>query len=259
MRGNPNVAPPAWLPWCLAFAVALTSVACQFIPNNGPTAVSRSELYESSEPEYDAFFELLHDVQGKVAATNNEPRELNRTLAVALGLDEFASKKLVSERFAKTLEELAKHDSKLTIELIGLEEGATETDAIVTLTDASGNPKTTELSRTLSQVSRRLVKLLIQLRALERSLEALRTKLPKLEAQVDERFRLLGPARTRETKRNLADTHVALQSLRVQVESSDEATQALFELIETAKPVDEAPGKPPGGDPKGETGAKPKH
>ncbi|MBK7584535.1 MAG: hypothetical protein IPI67_30655 [Myxococcales bacterium] len=232
--------------WATPLALTLGATACFALPNTGPTPVSRAELYQSSEPEYDAFFKELHDVQMTVVAASNEQLAARRALATELGLDPRASMELITARFEKQLDELAKHGSSLHVEFIGLDEGASETDAVVTLSDASGSSKPTSLSKALEQIAKGSAKLALRVRAAAKTLEALKSKLPGLEGAVDERFRLLGPARTKETHRNLTDARITLPSLTSSLAIADENTLAMITLLKKATPAEKAAKAPAG-------------
>ncbi len=223
----------------LSAAASLWLAACFALPNTGPTAVSRAELYESSEPEYDAFFLRLHKIQKMSIEAPTEQHALHRALATELGLAGHASSDLIFLRFEKKLEELSKRGSTLSIEFIGLEDGAKETDAVVTLNDAKGNPQSTSLINTLTPVAKRTAKLVVQLRAASKSIEKLQAMLPQLESSREERFRLLGPARAKETQRNLTDARVALSSLTKAVRRASTDAEELVTLLQKASPPPE--------------------
>jgi hypothetical protein len=210
--------------------------------------VSRAELYESSEPEYDAFFYQLHSVQTAVLESNDEQRKMRSALAVELGLEVHASMDLITTHFDKRLASLAEGKSTLRIEFIGLEEGAEENDAVVTLTDASGNAVSNSLTQTLEPLAKGLVKILIRLRRSKVSIEQLQARLSALETNLEERFRLLGPARTKETRRNLTDARTALPVLGRSIDSADEDAREVLKLLQKASPAAESPettaGKP---------------
>jgi hypothetical protein len=228
----------------LLLGLGFGSAGCFALPNTGPTAVSRSELYEPGEPEYDAFFEKLHDVQQTVVATSNEQHALERALASELGLDPLASRELVATRFDKRLAEIESNKSKLKIELIGIEEGDTETDAIVSLTDASGAEQSNSFTKTLAEIAKRTAKLSVKVRKTIDLTTQLSQKLPTLEAQVDDRFRLLGPMRTKETHRNLTDARLALPSLRQALGVCQEDTDGLITLLKKASPKEKTAAAP---------------
>jgi len=230
----------------LLAALGLGAAGCFALPNTGPTAVSRSELYEPGQPEYDAYFQSLYGVQQTVVATSNEQHALERALASELGLDPLASHELVATRFDKRLTEIESSNGKLKIELIGLEEGDTETDAIVTLTDASGAEQSNAFTKTLAEIAKRAAKLSVKLKKTIDLATHLSQKLPTLEAQVDERFRLLGPMRTKETHRNLTDARIALPSLRQALGVCQEDNDWLIGLLKKASPKAKpaAPAKP---------------
>ena len=224
----------------LLASLGLGAAGCFALPNTGPTAVSRSELYEPGEPENDAFFESLHRVQQTVVATSTEQHALERALASELGLDPLASRELVATRFDKRLTEIESGHGKLKIELIGLEDGESETDAVVTLTDANGAQQTNSFTKTLGEIAKRSVKLFVKLRKTIDLATHLSQKLPTLEAQVDERFRLLGPMRTKETHRNLTDARIALPSLRQALGVCQEDNDGLIVLLNKASPKEKS-------------------
>lgn len=224
----------------IAYLVAsLSLTACFAIPNSGPTAVSRAELYESSEPEYDAFFYQLHSVQTAVSESNNEQRKMRSALAAELGLEVHTSMDLIATHFDKRLASLAEGKSTLRIEFIGLEEGAEENDAVVTLTDASGNAVSNSLTQTLEPLAKGLVKMLIRLRRSKVSIGQLQSRLSALETNLEERFRLLGPARSKETRRNLTDARAALPALGRSIDSAEEDAREVLKLLQKASPAPE--------------------
>ncbi len=224
----------------LSAAGSVWLTACFALPNTGPTAVSQAELYESSEPEYDAFFRQIHAIQKLSLEAPSEQQALHTALATELGLAGHASTELIFPRFEKKLEELSQGSSTLKIEFIGLEEGARETDAVVTLIDAKGNAQSTSLTKTLTPVAKRAANLVVQLRAASKKIETLRAMLPSLESKREERFRLLGPARSKETQRNLTDAHVVLNSLTKAIGRASTDAQELVALLQKASPPPEA-------------------
>jgi len=260
---------PGWgraLVGTLALAVVgVTQLSCVSLVNPGPTPVSQREIYEPGVPEYDAFFARFHTLQLAVVKAPTEHWALRKALATELGLEPQASLELVEKHLGTRIEDFAKHGSQLRVELIGLEEGAKETDAVVTLTDDSGKEVQSSLVEALGQTAKRCAQLAVMLRGAKQNAELLGSQLSALDANVDERFRLRGPLRTKEVRRNLADARVMLPTLARAVDSADEENRKLIEMV--TKLATEDAGKSgeakkastaPGAAKKGTPAAKPK-
>jgi hypothetical protein len=208
-----------------------TQLGCVSLVNPGPTAVSQREIYEPGVAEYDTFFARFHALQLAVVKAPTEHWALRKALATELGLDPMASMDLVEKHLATRISDFEKHDSRLRVELIGLEEGAKETDAVVTLTDASGKEVESPLVDTLERAAKSCARLSVMLRSARQSAEQLGSHLSELDANVGERFRLRGPLRTKEVRRNLADVRVMLPTLARAVDSADEENRRLLEMV----------------------------
>lgn len=225
------------------FATLLVVPGCFALASTRQSPVSQGELYEVGVPEYDAAFVRVHNLQLTAGRAPTELRKLYMALASALGLAQNASPELVAEHLEKRAAELAKGGSKLRIELIGLAPEEKETDAVVTLTDAAGRTERTPLVTALEQMSKGAVKLSVQLRDTKASAKKLTTELPALDAEVDERFKKLGPIRAKETHRNLNDAIMALPTLTRAIETSETNCAELIALLQKVAPAEKKDGK----------------
>ena len=230
---------------------------------SGPTPVSQGQLYQPGVPEYDAFFVRLHDLQETVLGAPAERENPRKALASELGLEPKASVELIVKQLAKRIAEVRKHGSTLSIKLIGLDEGAEESDAVVSSINPAGNAETTPFTRALDQSAKQAVKLAVKLRSARRDAERLQAGVSRLESDLDARFKLLGPARANDARRNLVDARTRLPTLARGVESVERDNKELVDLLaKAAPPVEEKQkatkhprhgGKPAGRKPKPET------
>jgi hypothetical protein len=212
----------------LIAALGLTAQGCFVWGHSGPTPVSMGQKYQSGEPQYDEFFDHLHKLQLVMVGAPRDEKSMRTELAEGIGLDSDSSVHLIAKRTKKLSEDLAAHGTELRVEFVGLDDDSHDADAIVTIVKNSGNPEDVKIVKAIEEAAKRAVKLVVKMRESKRAAQRLNADLAPLETELDLRFKLLGPARTSDARRNLYDAKTLLPLI---VERSDTVARDARDLI----------------------------
>lgn len=217
------------LKWALLVCASLIS-ACNVLSPKGPSVVARGEYYSAGKPEYDSFFIQLHDQQVQLLAAPAEPQTARQNLAQAVGLTGDASNDSLKERLGQELTKLASQGLRVRLEV---PKPSPTLDASATLhTEGSAS---TPLRALLPQEATRLVRSQNRMLASKAALDKLRVTGITLDSNVDQAFRLEGPWKRDEVRRNLNDGQklIVLMQARAQ-EIADTDAQLLAVLTAVA-------------------------
>lgn len=193
--------------------------------------MARGEYYAAGKPEYDSFFIELHDKQVLMLGAPAEPQAARKNLAEAVGLTASASNDSLRERLGQELNKLASQGLRVRLDV---PEPSSTLDASATL-HATDTSTSTPLRALLPQEATRLVRSRNRMLATRAELDKLRVTGVTLDTHVDRAFRVDGPWKRDEVRKNLSDGQkmITLMQSRAQ-EVADEDTQLLSALATAA-------------------------
>jgi hypothetical protein len=235
-------------PFVVLALLALTS-ACTLLKPSGPTEVARGEYYAAGKPEYDAFFIQLHQLQVELLAAPEEPQTVRRELAESAGLTADASDESLSTRLGQELKKLADRGLRVRLEV---PEPSNVVDASATLhTSESG--LSSALRSSLPQYATRLVRSRNRMLATKEHLQKLAVSGIQLEASVDQAFRVEGPWKRDEVRRNLSDGQKVITLMSARAQDVHDQGQKLLGLLASAATTDSNLGRAPTPQPPNDT------
>lgn len=220
--------------------LALTS-ACALLQTSGPTEVARGEYYAAGRAEYDAFFIQLHQLQVELLAAPEEPQNVRRELAKSAGLTVDASDESLSTRLGQELKKLADQGLRVRLEV---PEPSNAVDASATL-HTSGSELSSALRTSLPQHATRLVRSRNRMLATKEQLQKLAVSGIQLESNVDQAFRVEGPWKRDEVRRNLSDSQKVITLMSARAQDVHDQDQKLLGLLASAATTDSNLGKAP--------------
>jgi hypothetical protein len=224
-----------------SLALALTVAGCGLFASTGPTQVARGEYYAAGKPEYDAFFIELHQKQVELLAAPSEPKKAREGLTQATGLMPDASDESLRERIQQELRKLGNQGLRLRLEA----PAPTSTlDASATL-HASDTTTATPLREVLPRDTTRLVRSRNAMLAAKAALEKLRVKGIQLEGGIEQAFRVDGPWKRDEVRRNLADGQKLITLMQSRAQEVFDEDQRLIDLVTAAATSDPSVGRVP--------------
>ncbi len=214
---------------------------CSLLMPSGPSDVARGEYYAAGQPEFDSFFIVLHEKQVQLFAAPEEPNEARQNLTKAVGLAGNASDDSLKERLAQELGKLANQGLRLRLEV---PEPAQTLDASATLY-ASDNASTSALCGSLTQEATRLVRSRNRMLSSKAELEKLNVMGITLEGKVDQAFRIDGPWKRDEVRKNLSDGQKVITLMSARAQEVVELDQKLLSLLSAVVSTDPNLGKAP--------------
>ena len=224
-------------------AVLLLTLACAagctLLKPSGPSEVARGEYYSAGKPEYDSFFIVLHEKQVELLAAPAEPAEVRKNLAQSLGLTPEASDDSLNERLRQELKKLAGQGLRLRLEV---PEASPTLDASATLY-ASETTTQTPFRSALPEQATRLLRSRNHMLANKAELEKLRVMGIALDGNVDEAFRVDGPWKRAEVRRNLDDGQKLITIMQARAQEVADADAKLLSLMSSAATTDPNLGK----------------
>jgi hypothetical protein len=217
------------LKWALLVGASLVSGCSLFAPK-GPSDVARGEYYAAGKPEYDSFFIQLHDKQVELLAAPAEPQTARQNLAQAVGLTGEVSNDGLKERLGQEFAKLASQGLRVRLEV---PEPSSTLDASATLhTEGSAS---SPLRSVLPEEATRLVRSRNRMLASKAQLDKLRITGITLDTNIDQAFRVDGPWKRDEVRKNLNDGQkvIVLMQSRAQ-EIADTDSELLSALVAAA-------------------------
>lgn len=225
-----------------ALLISLTLVSgCSLFAPKGPSEVARGEYYSAGKPEFDSFFIVLHEKQVQLLAAPQEPAEARKNLTQTLGLAPDASDDTLKERLDQELKKLAGQGLRLRLDV---PEATSTADASATLF-ASDTSSATPLRAALSQEATRLVRSRNKMLSNKLELEKLNVMGITLEGSVDQSFRVEGPWKRDEVRKNLADGQKVITLMRARAQEVADLDQKLLTLLSDVVSTDPNLGKTP--------------
>jgi len=216
------------LKWALLISAGLMP-ACSVFSPKGPSVVARGEYYSAGKPEYDSFFIELHDKQVAFLSAGADVQTARQNLAQALGLTADASNDSLKERLSQELAKLASQGLRVRLEV---PEPSRTLDASATL--HSEGAATTPLRALLPQEATRLVRSRNKMLASKAALDKLRIQGIMLETNIDQAFRVDGPWKRDEVRRNLGDGQKMIAILQSRAQEVADADAQLLAALAAA-------------------------
>jgi hypothetical protein len=220
----------------LLVSVLLSS--CGLLTPQGPTEVARGEYYAAGKPAFDSFFIQLHDLQVQLLSAPEELKRARINLTKAVGLTADASDESLSARLRQELQKL--QNQGLRVRLDVPESAAPDASATLHTND---NPTSSPLRTRLPEEATRLVRSRNRMQETRAQLEKLRVKGIELEANVDAEFRVEGPWKRDEVRRNLADGQKLITLMIARAQEVQEQDRKLLQLVASSVTNDPNLGK----------------
>jgi hypothetical protein len=214
---------------------------CSLFAPKGPSDVARGEYYAAGKPEFDSFFIVLHDKQVELLAAPQEPSNARQNLTLALGLTADASDESLKERLSQELKKLAAQGLRMRLDVPA---PTPALDASTTLY-ASETSINTPLRAALPQEGTRLVRSRNRMLKSKLELEKLNVTGITLEGSVDQAFRVEGPWKRDEVRRNLTDGQKVITIMQARAQEVADLDQKLLSLLTEVVSTDPTLGKAP--------------
>ncbi|MEB2312831.1 MAG: hypothetical protein OZ921_16530 [Sorangiineae bacterium] len=219
-------------------SVAAGLPGCFVFGSPGPSKVGQGQKYSSGNPAFDEFFERLYSLQVALAEAPSGEKEVRRAFAAKLDADPDASTSMLTKKAQKLAQALAARGVGLELEL---DEGDEETKPTANL-KATGAALTGDDRTFITAVETTAQKELDVVHSMKKAakqLDELRAQLMALETQVDDAFRLGGPRKKAEVRKNLDDAKVLLPLMTSRAEQvRDSAHQLLRKLTQAVRTDD---------------------
>ena len=214
---------------------------CSLLGSNGPSEVARGEYYAAGKPEFDSFFIALHEKQVALLAAPGEPADARKNLTQIMGLSADASDDSLKDRLSQELKKLASQGLRVRLEV---PEPSLTLDASATLY-ASDSANAAPLRATLTQEATRLVRSRNRMVAGKAELEKLTVTSITLEGSVDQAFRVDGPWKRDEVRKNLDDGQKLITLMQARAQEVIDLDQKLLGLLVEVASTDPNLGKAP--------------
>lgn len=225
-----------------AALVLLLGLSGCALGSGGPSQVARGEYYAAGKPEYDAFFIELHQKQVDLLSAPAEPKSARDGLTRPLSLTADASDDSLRERLGQEVRKLSNQGLRLRLEVPEPNGEALDASATLHTSDPSA---ATPLREALPQSTTRLVRSRNRMLATKAALEKLRVAGIRLEGGVDEAFRIEGPWKRDEVRKNLEDGQKMITIMLSRAQEVFDVDQKLIALISSTATSDPSVGKVP--------------
>ncbi len=229
----------------IGLAAVVSTPGCFVFGSGGPSAVGQGKKYVSGDPNFDEFFATLFDLQVDLGKVPQEEKEIRHQLAKELKGDPDASGSLLAKRAEKRAKDLASAGTGLKLEVKGLDEGEDPSaDMSSAGKDLSGDDK--EFADAVEKAALSELKLIARLRKGKAEIERLKALSMALDQQVDGAFRLGGPSKKAEVRKNLADARTLMPLMAARAdEVIDSARTTVKKLKDAVNTDDGSFNKPP--------------
>lgn len=214
----------------------LTLPGCFLLGSPGPSDVGQGRQYKSGDPTFDEFFESLYDLQVEMATAPDEEKEIRKRLAKQLEVDQDASASLLAKKAGEIAKEMATKGVGLKVEM---DEGDVDAKPTAEVHTAGGMPNSDDKAF-IDAVETTMQKELDLARAMkkrQKALERMEATIVELEPRIDTTFRLGGPRKKAEVRKNIDDAKklFALMTTRADdvQESARQTAKKLAEAVKT--------------------------
>jgi hypothetical protein len=220
-----------WLPLaCLWLCVG--GCAPKPSPPVVPSQVQNGQLYVSGQSEFDGLFRELHALSQLLANAPEEERQIRKTFASALAIENGATRQVLAEQVAIKAAELSAKKLRIKLDIEGLDaddESDTMAQAKVIGTLDDDGQKFVE-STTLA--TRQELRHTARLRRAQKRLEHLAQHASALDPWVDSTFGGLGATKLAEVRHNLNDARRQIPLLAVRAaELAEESRHTVQKLV----------------------------
>jgi hypothetical protein len=226
--------------------------ACNLLGSPGPSVVAKGEYYSAGKPAFDSFFIQLYELQVELLGAPNEPKQARGDVAKSLGLTVDASDDSLAQRLREELKKLQQQGLRARFEV----PESPAADASVTL-HTSESAASSPLRSSLPEQGTRLVRSRNRMQAIVEALEKLRVMAVLLDSNVERDFRVEGPWKRDEVRRNLNDGQKLITLMQARAKEVRAQDAKLLSLLADAATTDANLGKvatytppPPADEPK---------
>lgn len=188
---------------CL-IAALLVLPGCFIFGSPGPSAVGQGKKYTSGNPSFDRFFSGLFRTQLEMAKAPDDEHQIVEKLAAKVGLAKDATLSAVLARVKRKADGLVQRG--VGLKLVVTEESDT-TDASAALHVAGQKAQEDEQAfvAAVQHAAEDALQLILRMRKTRRNLDEMRAVEISLEPSVGDAFRLGGPSKKAEVRKNLRD------------------------------------------------------
>jgi hypothetical protein len=237
----------------LAGAPALGLIAlsgCFIFGSPGPSAVGQGQRYSAGDPNYDAFFEALHEHQVAMGTAPEDEKKLRAPLAEEVGAEEDAAANLVAKQVKKAADKLAESGTGIKVVVTGMDEDDPDDVGVtVNVVGAEVDARAKEFLKTLEATLQGEAKIAAKMRRTRKKIQKLEGEVAALEAGIDTTFRKGGPSKKSEVRKNLADAKTLIPLMIARADEVVGAAQRFVEQVQNAANTDKgqfaAPAPPP--------------
>ncbi len=230
MKHPPSSKCVRWL--CLAWlCVAVFGCAPKPLPPVVPSQVQNGQLYQSGQSEFDGLFRELHGLQVLLASAPEEERQIRKTFASAISVEEGATRQLLADKVTAKAADLSAKKIRIKLDVEGLEaDDDSDTMAQAKLVGALDDSSRQFIEST-ALAARQELRLAARLRRAQKRLEHLAHHAAALDPWVDSTFSGQGAAKAAEVRQNLEDARRQFPLLTVRAaEIADEARRTVQKL-----------------------------
>jgi hypothetical protein len=239
--------------------LALLALPACLFSSTGPSLVGQGKKYSSGDPTFDEFFVTLHGHQVEMKKAPGMEKEIRKRLAGELKMEQGVSATLLTKKISKLATQLADAGTGLKLEVPqAVDEDAADEDddapskaSPVSLKTAGREPQGEEqvFVRAVERAARGEFKLLARMDKRKRQLEKLRGTVAVLDSQLDSAFRLGGPKKKSEVRKNLQDANALIPLMIARADdvggNARKFLKKLEEVVSTDKGQFAAPPPPP--------------
>ncbi|HEY5959682.1 MAG TPA: hypothetical protein VIV60_24170, partial [Polyangiaceae bacterium] len=226
---------------CLcAVALIVWCSACspRPIPPAASTQVRNGQLYVSGQTEFDALFRELNELQVMLFGAEDEERAIRKLLAKSLGVEDGATRQVLSERVAALAGELNAKKIRIKLEVEGLDaDDAADTMAQAKIVGNLDSDAQAFVESTTS-AARQALRFAARLRYAQRQVERMAQHANALEPWVDGTFATRGPTKVSEVKRNLDDARRQFPLLSLRASNLAEEARRTVQRLAAALTTD---------------------
>lgn len=217
--------------WTIAAVLLLSVPAC--FGSKGPSNVSQGKQYVTGKADYDEFFSAMYQLQVSLGSAPDRERAIRQHLSEALEIDPGSRAEEIAAALSKRVARFVKPGTTVKLTITGLEPKGTPS-SVLTTTGTIADPKDQEIVRAIEQASKDAATLLGDVRRSNAATEHLRDEAPALEPGIDEKFRLEGPGRKADVRKNLTDAERLIPLMATRASDIEERTTELLRKLEKA-------------------------
>lgn len=219
--------------------------ACTLVPQ-GPSHVAQGRYYSSANPEYDAFFLSLYELQVRMGHAPIEYTELGNALAQDLNLPSDLTSDVLSTKLRERAQGLQRSGTRLLL-VVRSEAGepvppddVTRSNTATFLVDGnSGDGEVPGFTRAIERNANALLTFRQALVEDQAALERLGVRVIELESGVDSTFGPEGIAKVAEVDQNLTDAGKIIALMRARASALLERSGQRLKALVTATDTDD--------------------